>query len=242
MAPKRKAAFDPDLDPSTQKKARTPTKNKAAALDPKQMNTVVSKTIRDNFKGWSSVAIDGTLRKGLSFRDMLVRDYQKHLADPATFPMGSSYYASIKELCKAADPTAKKFVIKNLKDTVSEGLMAAMKETQHYHKNVQPLLTQMQLMTSCNQKELIGILKFNDTRRPSVSTTQWNTAPAIASFVVRLDLQKTCKDDIALARPTSDNAFVAAFESLRRDGITIKTFVDMYRPSLEKQGTSSKAT
>jgi hypothetical protein len=228
MAPKRRSAFDPYAELSTEKKKAKTSKTKVVLGDPKEMSAIVAKKTRDNFKGWASVAIDGTLRSGLSLRGTLARDYQRHLAEPIAFPMGASYYAGIKELVRAGDPAAKKFVVKNPRDTVAGGLLVAMKETQHYHKNVQPLLTQMQLMTSCNQKELIGILKFNDTLRPSVSTMQWNTSIAIARFVVRLNPHKVYEEEIALARGTFDKALVAAFESLHRDGVSIKNLLDMH--------------
>ena len=143
----------PYAELSTEKKKAKTSKTKVVLSDPKEISAIVAKKTRDTFKGWASVAIDGTLRSGLSLRDTLARDYQRHLAEPIAFPMGASYCAGIKELFKAGDPAAKNFVVKIPRDTVAEGLLVAMKETQHYRKNVQPLLTQMQLMTSCNQKE-----------------------------------------------------------------------------------------
>ena len=110
--------------------------------------------------------------------------------------------------------------------------MAAMKDTQQYHRNVQPLLTQLQVMKACNQKELVGILKFNDSLSPSVSQVQWSTSLSIAAYCAKHDFKSIFPDEMEAARPQWDRALVACFEAMHRDGIELASFVKLYSKTL----------
>ena len=111
----RKAAFDPEAagaEQRAQKKVRTPPADRS-------LHNAVAKKLRDNFKSWPAVAIDGTLRDGLTLRQTLTADVQNHSADPAALPMGSSYYANLREKFKQDAPDAQKFHVKHAEDPVS---------------------------------------------------------------------------------------------------------------------------
>lgn len=128
------------------------------------------------------------------------------MADPNNTKLGATYYARMKVLFKQADPCTRKFVVQNPAEVVSPALLAAMQETQKYHRNVAPLLTQLQIMPKCNQKELIGILKFNDSLAPSVSQMQWSTSLSIATYCSKHDLAAEFPDELEAARPMWDKA------------------------------------
>lgn len=232
MGKRRAAVFDPEVDTPAEKK-RGGGKKAKQVDSAKEVNAVVAKKLRDNFKGWSSVALDGVLHDKLTIRQTVTRDYHRHLADPNNFKMGATYYANLKILFKSADPSGRKLVAKHPEQTVSPSLLAAMKETQQYHRNMQPLLTQLQLMDRCNQKELVGILKFNESLNPSVSQMQWSTSIAIATYCAKHSMSQHFPAEMEVAKPQWDRAFVAAFESLHRDGIEIATFVDRYKAPLQ---------
>lgn len=59
--------YDPEADglhatpPSTKKSKKNPEGSK-------EVSAVISKTIRDNFEGWSAASIDGTMCAGLTLR------------------------------------------------------------------------------------------------------------------------------------------------------------------------------
>lgn len=168
---KRSAVFDPEMEAAATKK-RSGGKKAKPADNTKEVNAMVAKKLRDNFKGWSSVATDGVVVQGLTLRQTLARDTAIHLDNPTKLRMGATYYAQLKTSFKGVDPALRKFSVKHPEETVHPALLAAIKETQQYHRNFQPLLTQLALMTHCNQKELVGLLKFNESLNPSADTVE----------------------------------------------------------------------
>lgn len=129
--------------------------------------------------------------------------------NPTKLRMGATYYAQLKTSFKGVDPALRKFSVKHPEETVHPALLAAIKETQQYHRNFQPLLTQLALMTHCNQKELVGLLKFNESLNPSVSQIQWSASIAIAAFCCRLTLHESYPDEMDIAKLQWDKALVA---------------------------------
>lgn len=147
-------------------------------------------------------------------------------------PLGASHYAKVRERFRNADPSARKFAPTNPDDPITPALLAAIRETQHYHRNVLPLLTQLALMGPCNQKELCGVLKFQATLSPSVSQMQWSTALSIAKYCASQGFLYKFPTEMQLARSQWDKAFVAAFESVHRDGMDIRSFVELHLVAL----------
>lgn len=227
---RRRGVYDPEADGvnATPPSGRKPKKKPESGKD---INAVIAKKIRDNFKGWSAVSIDGALCGRLTLRQTLTRDYKLHLANPKV-PFGASYYAKVKEVFRSADPAAKQFAPRSPNDPVSPALLAAIKETQHYHRNVQPLITQLAITAPCNQKELCGILKSQETLSPSVSQMQWSTALTIAKYCASQGFLQTFPAEMQAARTQWGKAFVAAFGSMHRDGMDIQAFIELHSASL----------
>lgn len=139
----------------------------------------------------------------------------------------------MKERFRNAEPSARKFVPTNPDDPITPALRAAIRETQHCHRDVQPLLTQLAIMGPCDQKELCGILKFQETLFPSVSQMQWSTALSIAKYCVSQGLLHKFPTEMQTARSQWDKAFVAAFEPMHRDGMDSRNFVELHLVALQ---------
>ena len=75
--------------------AKVGTKSCARKLKRQSTEKVVDKSLKDNFRGWSSIDIDGTVVEGLSLRETILRDKRKSKGQ-SDVPMGQTYYANLR--------------------------------------------------------------------------------------------------------------------------------------------------
>lgn len=83
MGKRRADVFDQDV--GTVGETKRGGGNKAKQADGAEVNAVAAKKLRDNFKGWSSVALDGILHDNPTVRQTVPRDYHRHIAAPDKF-------------------------------------------------------------------------------------------------------------------------------------------------------------
>ena len=55
----------------------------------------MDESLKDNFRGWSSIDIDGTVVDGLTLRETILRDKRKS-RQSNYYPMGATYYGDLR--------------------------------------------------------------------------------------------------------------------------------------------------
>ena len=95
-------------------------------LDKQDTEKQVEKLIRDNFKSWSSAKLDGTVLGGLTLRQRLADDKRKNRRGEQS--MGATFYKELKLLYAGADAPALQLHVKDSKQCVRLGLVAALKD------------------------------------------------------------------------------------------------------------------
>ena len=187
---------------------------------------VVDKSLKDNFRGWSSIDIDGTVVEGLTLRETILRDKRKSRMSN-DFPMGAHYYGELRKKFGCSSQVANQLQVEDEHQEVSPPLLQAFTDLKASTPKRGALLQWLATADACNQKEYTGLLRATLEQRPMVSTAHMNLVTAIMKYIVRTSLNIKHKAMTFHMQKQFDTALVAKYVGMRKDGVTTKTFVEL---------------
>ena len=187
---------------------------------------LVEKTLRDNFRGWSAVDVDGTQKNGLTLRQKLSADKRKCRADPGSIVMGATYYADLRKQYGSAGHAVSQLKVKDESEDVNPTLIAALRAAKSTTGRKSELLAWLAVGTDCNQKELVGIARMVLEQRPLVSSAQCELVIQFMKFCVKGGHQAQ-EDIMRLMHKQFDLTLCARHQSYRKEGFTTNCFVDL---------------
>ena len=225
---------DPDPDQASlveqeEKKGRTTEKKQSKReLTRVPTETLVHRSLRDNFKGWSQVDIDGLKVEGLTLRERLTRDKRQQRED-ATFAMGGPYYKSIKLLYMSSSDPRKQLLVSNGNEELEPKLVIALTEARKQNPNRHPLLDWLRVSGTCNQRSLVGLLRFTLDIRAGVSIVQATLLIDIMKYLVVNGMDTAFPAEIKLVVMHFDDGLCHVLASMRRERLSIRTFFELSR-------------
>lgn len=177
------------------------------------VDAMVHKSIKDNFKGFGPAEIDCTTISGLTLREKLRQDKLKQLQTPGSVITGRLYYAELREKYAAGDCPDQllKSCIQDPQATIAPALFQAMVKAKNHPINRQPMLEYMSFSPEPKREELIGIFRLCQSLHPSLSTDQHLFVMETARFAARLRLMEKFPKETKIMVPKFNEALLKAF-------------------------------
>ena len=187
--------------------------NRPRALRRRTTDDIVQKSIADNCKDFDQISIDGVKVDGLTLRDRLKRD--KHLQKKDNnLKTGALYYRELRYMYAGAAHPSNQLVARGPKEVVSTRLHKALVACKQANSNKLLLSEWLQTEPTCNQKELVGILKIAASLKPTVSLQQQQLLIETMRFLKRTGMTETFKEDVDLMQDIWGSGLSAAWAAL----------------------------
>lgn len=177
---------------------------------------MISKIIRDNFKGWSSELCELNIRDGLSLRARLTRDKNLQVSGKSNLTMGKLYYSELRSIYGAALSPEQLLIIRNDEEPVDLRLSAAMEGMFARKKSFEKIMSYLGCADMVSQKNLVALFKACLMLSPA--TTQDNNALALAllDFCRRHNMQAVYPEETGVMKSYFQSALVKAFLEFRK--------------------------
>ena len=170
----------------------------------------VQKAIVDNFKGFTQQEIDEIICDGLSLRARLTKDKAENARNPGTIAMGRLYYKELSMRYASPEHPFKQLIIKAPDKDIQPELFQAMLASARRPPQRQPMIQLLQNMTKApNQSEVVVILRWMVRLSPTVSSERKGIIQTLR-WVTRLDIHKTCQEEIAICKPHFEQGLLQA--------------------------------
>lgn len=189
----------------------------------------VERALTENFKGWSTLECHGHLVGGKSLAQRIGDD--KRDAKATNKRLGSSYWQELREMYSSSTTLASALQVRDHKQGVSDTLVDAIKFSNCANltkRTKAPLLTYLSTCKAMNQRELCGLLRHLVTIRPSASTAATDLILQAMRCLKRLQVDTKEKATVDVVRPLFDEALVAAYAAMRREGIPTGHFWEVH--------------
>ena len=149
----------------------------------RDLEAMVEKLLKDNFKGWTSRQIDCVMKDGLSLRQTLVRDTEEHLA--GNIKMGKNYYNALKLRFVDVETPASRLKVANAADFENPKLKAALVELTGHRGNMKPMLAFLEEDEVDNQKSVVAVLRASLDIKPESGPKQTNVIIEVMRWIKR---------------------------------------------------------
>ena len=180
------------------------------------IEAAVQKSIRDNFKGWPALATHETQVAGDTLYSTILKDRQSNQDVPGTVVMGAQYYRVLKERFAGSGSAYNQLVVVNTSEPVTPALMTAVVALKNQNCLKAPMLEFLMAAGSCNQKELVGILRGMCLLRPCASPAQLQLILECMRYITRNKLDTLFPNEIKLMRDQWDAALLCALKSFKK--------------------------
>jgi hypothetical protein len=197
-------SFENNLGPKRRRVSRTTEGN---------VEAMVAKSIKDNFKGFGDTEIDGTTIGNMTLRERIRADKVLNMESPGAVIMGRRYYDDLRALYSAGDCPDKllKACIKDPNATIEPALFQAMVKAKNHPINRQPMIEYMSVSPEPKAEEVIGIYRLCQSLHPSLSTDQHLFVMETARFAARLKLMQKYPKETEIMVPKFTEALLKAF-------------------------------
>ena len=177
------------------------------------VEAMVAKSIKDNFKGFGPTEIDGTTIGGLTLREQIRKDKVQQMQVPGSVITGRLYYAELREKYASGDcpDMLLKACIQDPHASINSALFQAMVKAKNHPINRQPMLEYMSISHEPKREEAIGIYRLCLSMHPSISTDQHLFVMETARFAARLRLMEKYPKETRIMVPKFNEALLKAF-------------------------------
>ena len=185
----------------------------------------VRNSIKDNFAHFTESMIDAVLVGGLTLRQRLNQDKVKQRADK-NFHMGKLYYNSVRhQYEEAADSeVAKALVVLDKDEVVDPRLKKATEAAKANVPNRSFLLEFFQTAKLCNQKGIVGIIRF--LRRIKQNSNPDNVMLCVEGlkYLTRTNAWTHFPSECEAVKMTGDACFANLLEMLKDNDTGLEDF------------------
>lgn len=187
----------------------------------RSIDEVVCKALRDNFRNWSEVQTDLTMREGRSLRQRLIDDKTRVEKDP-TFKMGKYYYEQLRQLYGGDETPEKQLVVSDPSLPCDQTLVNACMSLNSHRKNLAPLSQFLSTATSINQRSLVGLFRSILKVQPTLSTQNMALVIDTMKFCKRLKVHEQFPFEFNVMRTHFDSACTKSLSTFKLNGQSSK--------------------
>lgn len=210
-----------DIEEGPRKKA----KNKQDMVDER----MISKIIRDNFKGWSTEACELTIRDGMSLRQRLSKDKALQVKGLRSSPMGKLYYTELRALYSSSQSAEQLLEITNPNEPEDGRLMAALEGLFARRKNYEAIESFLACAEMLGQKSTVALFKGCLMFNPASSREHNNLAMSVLEYCKRHDLKAKYPTETGAMRGYFESALVKCFLEFRKHDLARLDFWHKYQ-------------
>ena len=189
------------------------------------------RAIQEHYPTFTRMQTDVVRIDGLTLRERVVA--QKRLCKAQHSRLGSTFWTELRSKYSVEDEGADVAALKVEDKTqeVSAELLSALRTAQTPNSTTRsrgPLVAWMASTTGINQKEMVGLVRFIQPIRPSVSASSLQVVIEFMRCITRLKLEKQFEREINHNVDTMDEALVSALAMMRRGRVPLDVFWRSY--------------
>ena len=207
-----------------QESLTSPGKRKAPRRD---LDAMVEKMLKDNFRGWSSQQIDCSPIGGLTLRQVLVRD--KELCVRGQLKMGKNYYQALRAKFESAAAPSRQLTVRDAEEPVNTKLRSALVELMGNRWNMQPLLSWLGEDEEINQRSLVALLNASLDLRPAAGPKHTNCLVEVMQILVRNGYHEKFPADVGVLRNHFDATLVKSFMFMKKNEVSLDVFFQTHK-------------
>ena len=205
-----------DIAENVAKKA----KSKAESVD----DRLISKMLRDNFKGWSADLCELTIRDGVSLRQRLAKDKSLQVKGLRRETMGKLYYAELRSLYGSSLSPDHLLVIDNEDEPEDHRLSSAMEGLFTRKKNYEGMHAFLGSADVLGQKNLVAPFKGCLMLNPASSHEHNALALCLLEYCKRHKLKATYPQETGVMKNYFESALVKCFLDFRKHDLSRMDF------------------
>lgn len=203
-------------------------------LKPRGTDETIDRILYDNFSDWKASDVAGRRNEdGLNLREQLRQDLRRKRSGEH-FVMGAKYYKRLRLQYGPDESAAASLQVQSPDEPVSASLKQALKAHNSSQKLRNPLLEWMDSARTCNQRELVGLLKHILGLNPCATITQAQLVHAACRFMVNVGLDERFPKEFSACMDHFDSALCLMWKYHKRENLPMHRFWDLYRPTLSK--------
>lgn len=184
------------------------------------MDNKIARCVRDNFKGWSYNKTEFTIRNGMSLREKLRHDKEKHTAGDKSMQFGKHYFSELRSLYGSESDPEQLINVTDDSQMIDPKVQDALEGLFDRAKNYDSCILILENMDICNQKTMVGLLRAALTVNPC-STLQGNRfVMAIMQYIVRTKAQETFPTEVGHMKEHFDLALQKCFLDYRKNDLS----------------------
>lgn len=198
-------------------------------LSRRKTDEQVDRSLREHFAGWSTLETHGTPIDGMTLVHRLKHD--KRESKESGTRLGSSYWADLRQRYDGEAAWSQHLKVKEPGLPVADNLVEALRHASNPNvtkRTKAPLTNFLAGVRVLNQKEICGLMRYLLPIRPSTSPGATSLVVEFMKCVVRLKLSDSEGETIKLGHNLYDEALVAAYASMKREGISTGHFMEVY--------------
>lgn len=182
----------------------------------------VEKLVKDNFKTWSSQAVDVVLRDGLTLRQTLARDKARNLRGELT--MGKNYYAMMRKFFEDGESPGRKLKVSHKTDSENERLKEALFELTGHKSNLRPFVAFLDEDVVDNQRTVVAVLKAALDIKPDSGPKQANAVLEVMKWTIRNGVSKNFPAEVSICKDHFDLALTRSFVYMKKHDIGLDSW------------------
>lgn len=200
----------------------------AAAAD-KKVDAVVAKCIRDNFRTFSNVELDGRTVDGKNFRQRLRDDKKLVLMKADGAPtIGKLYYQRLREMYQITDGGPDALSVRSDEEPGAAWVDAVDRSRAAAPKR-EMLNDMLQSEGPCKQCEFVGLLTHGLELNTCEHGEQLTTVINIVKYMARNGMDTVFPEETAAFRKQADKALTAVYLNMRAKGLSAESCWSIYR-------------
>lgn len=186
--------------------------------------------IAEHFKGWSKVQTTVVKVEGVTLRERIIQD--KRRCKHENTRLSSGYWRDLQAKYAGEESPLRKLQVLDANEPVRPSLIEALKVAQTLNcttRSKAALVNWFKTETSCNQKELCGLVRLCLQQRPNVSLSHCSVILGFAAYIDKWSLKEKFPSEIATLRGHIDEALCYMYASMKKEKIGIVKFWTCYR-------------
>lgn len=185
--------------------------------------------LRDNFKDFTSIQVDGIRVQGMTLRQRLQKDKsEQRRHDKDSNSMGKKYLAEVR-LLYALEGGSTGLKVKDESAQVRVELASALRLARGTPAKRGAILDFLQVGTACNQRELIGLLRYAFELKPWIAGPQQAVSMSILQFLVRTNAATMFPDEMSVYRQLADRILSEALAMMKANAVPLSSFWEVHR-------------
>ena len=202
-------------------------KTKVRPLKKRNTEDQVNRSLKDNFKEFSSAEIDSVEIDGMTLRQRLAHDKRLARKNPE-MNLGCNYYKMRKDKYRSSDSVMKQLEVKNQSEIIDQQLRRALIALNSGNANKSLLVEFMAACEGLNQKEIVGLYRGALNLKPSMSQKHGHVLIELMRMLLRLKLDTTYQTETRLMLPLFDETLCACWDRLKRGRVGPEEFWRLY--------------